>query len=133
VAHVGALKSPAIVITPDRMTRRLIVEERRETPFGANSVEDSRPLSIRVITHNIRYATQNPFKGEELWPIRCPLLCSELVFNSNNPATFICLQEVLHSQLVDILHSLNKSATTKSPDSWSYIGVGRDDGKMAGE
>jgi len=91
------------------------------------------PLSIRVITHNIRYATQSPFQGEELWPVRCPLLCSALAFNSNNPETFICLQEVLHTQLLDILASLNKSTATQAGDPWSYIGVGRDDGKMAGE
>ena len=91
------------------------------------------PLSIRVITHNIRYATQSPFQGEERWPVRCPLLCSALIFNSNYPETFICLQEVLHEQLLNILESLNKSTGTPGGDSWSYIGVGRDDGKMAGE
>jgi endonuclease/exonuclease/phosphatase family metal-dependent hydrolase len=49
-----------------------------------------------------------------------------------NPAeTFICLQEVLHSQLEDIYKALNDSATEGS--SWSYIGVGRDDGEKAGE
>ncbi|TVY94479.1 hypothetical protein LAWI1_G001210 [Lachnellula willkommii] len=87
-------------------------------------------IDIRVITHNIRYATETPFKGEERWPIRCPRLCSELVFNSTSiPETFICLQEVLHSQLVDVQTSLNGSASGE----WDYIGVGRDDGKQAGE
>jgi endonuclease/exonuclease/phosphatase family metal-dependent hydrolase len=89
------------------------------------------PVSISVITHNIRYATQAPFPGEERWPIRRPRLCSELVFNSSNPATFICLQEVLHQQLQDVLESLNYSPA--SDDEWAYIGVGRDDGKKAGE
>jgi hypothetical protein len=41
----------------------------------------------------------------------------------------IALQEVLHGQLVDILTTLNHDA----PDKWRYIGVGRDDGKKAGE
>ncbi|KAE8454346.1 hypothetical protein EG329_005271 [Mollisiaceae sp. DMI_Dod_QoI] len=83
-----------------------------------------------MITHNIRYATNSPFKGEERWPIRCPRLCSELVFNSVLPTSFICLQEVLHSQLKDVLASLNESSSLSQ---WAYIGVGRDDGKQAGE
>lgn len=99
-----------------------------------NDVISSKPtspnsLQFRVLTHNIRYATDAPFKGEERWPIRHPLLCSELLFHSNNPATFICLQEVLDSQLRDIMRSLNKNVTER----WAYIGVGRDDGERAGE
>ncbi|TVY71335.1 hypothetical protein LSUE1_G008616 [Lachnellula suecica] len=102
-----------------------------------NTVEDMHfnshdsCLDIRVITHNIRYATESPFEGEERWPIRSPRLCSELIFNSTSiPETFICLQEVLHTQLVDVLFSLNESAPGNE---WGYIGVGRDDGKHAGE
>ena len=117
----------------DKMTRKQIRDG-----VGGKSTEDvtsigDGSLSIRVITHNIRYATQYPFKGEEPWSTRCPLVCSQFAFNSGNPATFICLQEVLHSQLMDILSSLNTSTATQSHDSWSYIGVGRDDGKSAGE
>jgi endonuclease/exonuclease/phosphatase family metal-dependent hydrolase len=115
------------------MTRKLFREQKRGPPKVAASIENHGPLAIRVITHNIRYATQSPFKGEELWPVRCPLLCSALSFNSNTPETFICLQEVLNSQLVDIMKALNKSNATQSEDFWSYIGVGRDDGKTAGE
>ncbi|KIN07497.1 hypothetical protein OIDMADRAFT_151087 [Oidiodendron maius Zn] len=85
-------------------------------------------IQFRVLTHNIRYATETPFKGEERWPIRYPLLCAELLFHSNHPATFLCLQEVLHSQLSSIMHSLNEAR-----EQWAYIGVGRDDGKEAGE
>lgn len=89
------------------------------------------PPIVRVITHNIRYATKSPFEGEELWPVRRPRLCSQLVLNSNEAATFICLQEVLHTQLQDIYASLNQSPMPLG--GWSYIGVGRDDGKQAGE
>jgi endonuclease/exonuclease/phosphatase family metal-dependent hydrolase len=88
-------------------------------------------LSLRLLTHNIRYATNYPFKGEELWPVRCPRLCSELVFNSIVPETFICLQEVLHSQLLDISKCLNASPSIGG--GWAYIGVGRDDGEESGE
>lgn len=51
---------------------------------------------------------------------------------------FICLQEVLHSQLVDILSDLNGVHNDQSEDPprapfWAYIGVGRDDGQRGGE
>lgn len=90
-----------------------------------------RATWMRVLTHNIRYATSSPFKGEERWPIRCPRLCAELQFHSATPNTIICLQEVLHSQLLDIKASLNEG--TKYGEDWAYIGVGRDDGRQAGE
>ncbi|KAL8953568.1 MAG: hypothetical protein Q9222_000563 [Ikaeria aurantiellina] len=43
--------------------------------------------------------------------------------------SFICLQEVLHQQLVDILHGLNQQQKAQ----WEHIGVGRDDGMEGGE
>lgn len=83
-------------------------------------------LPIRLITHNIRYATTSPFTGEKPWATRKPLLLNELKYNTlYNSESFICLQEVLHNQLVDIMSGLG--------DEWDYIGVGRDDGKQAGE
>ncbi|KAK0121831.1 hypothetical protein ONS95_010112 [Cadophora gregata] len=91
----------------------------------------ARAIDIRIISHNIRYATEKPLKGEEPWKVRCPRLCTELVINSIAPSTFICLQEVLHSQLVDVHAALNES--TSAGGKWDYIGVGRDDGKEAGE
>jgi hypothetical protein len=98
----------------------------------SSEAQPEGPINIRLLTHNIRYATGDPFKGEERWPIRCPRLCSELIFNSiTEPATFICLQEVLHIQLMDILSPLNQSAGFGGE--WAYVGVGRDDGKEAGE
>lgn len=88
------------------------------------------PVAVRVITHNIRYATEHPFEGEEPWSTRCSRLCAELDFHSRSPATtFICLQEVLHGQLLDILAALNDSPGAP----WAYIGVGRDDGSQSGE
>ena len=86
-------------------------------------------LDIRLIPHNIRYATAHPFQGEKPWAIRFPRLTSELCFHAaHNQESLICLQEVLHHQLNDILHSLNYGS-----DEWRYIGVGRDDGREAGE
>ena len=85
-------------------------------------------LPIRLLTHNIRYATKNPFQGEELWDVRKNRLINELNFNTTHILeAIICLQEVLHEQLQDILSELN-------PDGeWHYIGVGREDGDQAGE
>jgi endonuclease/exonuclease/phosphatase family metal-dependent hydrolase len=95
-------------------------------------------LLIRILTHNIRYATDSPFKGEKPWPKRRDLIINELKYNTlYNPEAFVCLQEVLHNQLTDILTGLNgtMSATAPSPsrDEWAYIGVGRDDGYQEGE
>ncbi|KAF2115483.1 hypothetical protein BDV96DRAFT_612741 [Lophiotrema nucula] len=89
-------------------------------------------IPIRLLTHNIRYATTSPFKGEKPWADRKQLLLNELYFNTlYNPESFICLQEVLHQQLVDVMDGLN--GTSSSTDEWTYIGVGRDDGKEKGE
>jgi endonuclease/exonuclease/phosphatase family metal-dependent hydrolase len=85
-------------------------------------------LPIRILTHNIRYATGDPFEGEKPWSSRKQLILDELRYNTLHcPESFICLQEVLHEQLVDLLAGLN------STDEWRYIGVGRDDGKQGGE
>ena len=101
----------------------------------ARNIEDGAvrllPLSMRIITHNIRYATETPFKGEERWTIRCPRICTQLAFNAVGPETFICLQEALHHQLVDVVDALNVAQPPQP--GWSYIGVGRDDGRKGGE
>jgi len=64
-------------------------------------------LPLRVLSHNIRYATTSPFEGEKPWTDRKASLINELKFNTvyNNEA-FICLQEVLNPQLGDILSGL---------------------------
>lgn len=99
-------------------------------------------LPVRILTHNIRYATKSPFKGEKPWSERKRLIINELKYNTaHNPEAFICLQEVLHEQLTDILEGLNSSTSRRAQDSkdettskeWAYIGVGRDDGHQAGE
>lgn len=88
---------------------------------------------FRILTHNIRYATTSPFKGERPWNERKQLLLNELHYNSRfGSDAFICLQEVLYNQLMDILTGLNSKSDTKSPK-WAFIGVGRDDGQQAGE
>ncbi|KAJ6119732.1 Endonuclease/exonuclease/phosphatase family protein [Penicillium sp. IBT 18751x] len=90
-------------------------------------------LPIRVLTHNIRYATTSPFKGERLWAERRQLMLNELEYHTRYcRESFICLQEVLHNQLEDIRAGLNPAQGSKS-QKWAYIGVGRDDGHEAGE
>ncbi|KAI9801105.1 MAG: hypothetical protein M1833_002973 [Piccolia ochrophora] len=102
-------------------------------------MKSTDPVLIRLLTHNIRYATEAPFKGEETWTVRRPRLINELQFHSRHcPESFICLQEVLHVQLIDILHGLNRTTgseadVTSTASEWTHIGVGRDDGKKAGE
>jgi endonuclease/exonuclease/phosphatase family metal-dependent hydrolase len=104
-------------------------------------------LAIRVLTHNIRFATTEPGEGERPWEERGPLLLNELKYNTlHDPESFICMQEVLDNQLRDIMSGLN--GTSPSPytdqggygqpgagaeDGWASIGVGRNDGKSAGE
>ncbi|KAK3905933.1 Endonuclease/exonuclease/phosphatase [Staphylotrichum tortipilum] len=86
----------------------------------------SRSLPIRLVTLNIRYATKNPSPGEEPWSVRCPRLCAQLNFiTAGCGLAFICLQEVLHSQLTDLQARLGPA--------WGHIGRGREDGKQAGE
>jgi endonuclease/exonuclease/phosphatase family metal-dependent hydrolase len=83
-------------------------------------------LPVRIVTHNIRYATTSPFTGEKPWADRRKLILNELHYNTlHNAESFICLQEVLHNQVVDVMAGLGSD--------WTYIGVGRDDGKQAGE
>jgi len=85
-----------------------------------------QPELVRVITYNVRYATQKPVAGEQPWHVRCPKLCAQLKFlTAGHTSAFICLQETLHSQLEDIQAHLG--------DSWARLGQGRDDGKLAGE
>lgn len=115
------------------------------------------PQQIRIISHNIRYAATELFPGEKLWSDRKPLIVNQLRHETKlvagpslsiegragwcqlpRPGAFICLQEVLHSQLIDILSGLNKTSShsmVESPDqlTWAYVGVGRDDGHHKGE
>ena len=117
-------------------------------------------LPLRILSHNIRYATSSLFENERPWAERLPLITNELHYNTrpysdvigtdNNEhradsvvpfsAAFICLQEVLHGQLSDILHSLNGVVSNEEEDStlpsgpaWAHIGVAREDGHQKGE
>ncbi|KAL3473989.1 Endonuclease/exonuclease/phosphatase [Aspergillus californicus] len=91
-------------------------------------------IPLRVLTHNIRYDTSSPFKGEQPWVERAPYLLNELRYNTRHQDAFICLQEVLDNQLTDILSGLNSTTERGNPNhTWAYIGVGRNDGYKSGE
>ncbi len=81
--------------------------------------QDSVSSSLRVITFNIRY--NNPNDGEHAWPNRKERVASLIRFHQ---ADLIGMQEVLKNQINDLESLL---------PGYSWIGVGRDDGKDAGE
>ncbi|KAF2635797.1 hypothetical protein P280DRAFT_493488 [Massarina eburnea CBS 473.64] len=84
------------------------------------------PLPIRLLSHNIRYATTAPFVGEKPWADRKGLLLAELKYHTLGfRECFVCLQEVLVGQLGDVLAGLGED--------WEALGVGRDDGGVKGE
>lgn len=88
-------------------------------------------LPLRILTYNIRHYTPAPFEGELPWKDRAQPLINQLRHITHGHAdALVCLQEVFHSQLEDIVAGINAKAGS---DPWSYIGVGRDDGHQAGE
>ena len=74
---------------------------------------------IKVISYNIRY--NNPNDGKDIWEYR---RSSVVEFIKNEKPDLLGLQEVTLSQL----NYLNLNLLE-----YSYIGVGRDDGKTKGE
>lgn len=75
--------------------------------------------SLRVMTFNIRYGTAED--GENAWPKRRVLLMETI---RTNAPDVLGLQEALRSQLDEIGATFGQ---------YGEIGVGRDDGKQAGE
>lgn len=76
---------------------------------------------LLVGSYNIRYKNGGDSVKGNVWEKRCQVICDQVSFMS--PDIF-GTQEVLHTQLVDMLASL---------DGYEYIGVGRDDGAQGGE
>lgn len=77
--------------------------------------------SIFVGTYNIRYQNSGDEKNGNVWATRCKVICDMINFEA--PDVF-GTQEVLIGQLRDLRAGL---------DNYDFIGVGRDDGKEAGE
>ena len=80
-------------------------------------------LSAQMLvgSYNIRYKNGGDSVKGNVWEKRCQVICDQINFMA--PDVFGA-QEVLHTQLLDMLDRL---------DGYDYIGVGRDDGKTAGE
>ena len=80
-------------------------------------------LSAQMLvgSYNIRLKVSSDSVKGNVWEKRCQVICDQVNFMS--PDIFGA-QEVLHTQLVDMLAGL---------DGYDYIGVGRDDGKTGGE
>jgi endonuclease/exonuclease/phosphatase family metal-dependent hydrolase len=74
---------------------------------------------LRVMTFNIRYNT--PADGEDAWPFRKEMAASMIRFHR---ADLVGLQEALKNQIDDL--------ETLLPE-YGWFGLGRDDGKEAGE
>lgn len=71
------------------------------------------------MTFNIRY--NNPGDSLNAWPYRVDKAVSQVRFHDTH---LLGIQEALHGQIMDMLQGLPK---------FKYLGVGRDDGKQAGE
>lgn len=80
-------------------------------------------LSAQMLvgSYNIRYKNAGDSVKGNVWNKRCQVICDQINFMSPD---IIGTQEVLHGQLLDMLDRL---------DGYDCIGVGRDDGKTAGE
>ena len=74
-----------------------------------------------VGTYNIRNKNDGDSLRGDRWGKRCQVICDQINFMS--PSIF-GTQEVLHTQLQDLLHGLRN---------YDYIGVARDDGMTKGE
>lgn len=91
----------------------------------------SNDLPLRLVTFNIRSAARSAalHVHEKPWSFRAPFVINQLKITISRALsgaeTLIGLQEVLYGQLQDIHNGLGAN--------WSYIGVGRDDGKDSGE
>lgn len=85
--------------------------------FAGNAI--ARKKTINIITYNIRY--ENSRDGINSWKNRNTYLCN---FLKKGKFDVLCLQEVLHHQLIDIADALKD---------YSFVGVGRNDGKTKGE
>jgi endonuclease/exonuclease/phosphatase family metal-dependent hydrolase len=75
--------------------------------------------SLRIMTYNLRY--DNPGDGADNWKFRKDYIFSMLKYQT--PDVF-CIQEGLNNQVLDLAKAL---------PTYAYSGVGRDDGKEAGE
>lgn len=88
---------------------------------GMPLVNSAQAQVLKVGSYNIRYKNKEDSVKGNGWERRCPSLFNQIYWES--PDIF-GTQEVLHGQLQDLVDGLG---------GYRWIGVGRDDGKTAGE
>ena len=93
----------------------MIVFIASDKAFGQSKKE----TSLNIITYNIRMNTAGD--GENAWPLRKEKVAGLLKFHQ---ADIFNVQEALPEQMDDL--------TTLMPE-FDHVGIGRDDGKRAGE
>jgi endonuclease/exonuclease/phosphatase family metal-dependent hydrolase len=86
---------------------------------GSSSGQNKKDTPFNIITYNIRMNTSDD--GVNAWPLRKDKVASLLKFHQ---ADIFNVQEALPEQMDDLAASF--------PD-YDHVGVGRDDGKRAGE
>lgn len=104
------------------ITRRNVLRLLVAVPFALAAPAAAAaepPLDLTVLTYNIRYNT--PADGEDRWDNRKARI-AELI--KDHDPDLVGLQEALRGQLNDLSAAL---------PAYGEIGVGRDDGKEAGE
>lgn len=87
-------------------------------------------FAFRIYTNNVREDTTKRFPDEQPWSVRKDGVIAGLKSRVYDLPSLVGLQELKHNQLLDVLAGLNGN-TSEQP--WTHYGVGRDDGKEAGE
>jgi len=97
----------------------LLAAEPTSETNGSKAAKPRDADSLRVMTFNIRY--DNPGDGENVWPLRREKVASMIRLHR---ADIAGLQEALRHQIDELAKLL---------PAYDWIGVGRQDGKDAGE
>lgn len=82
---------------------------------------DAGAQRLTIASFNVRYENPKDYKNGNGWQQRCPVICDLIRFHDFE---IFGAQEVLDGQLSDMTMALPE---------YSYIGVGRNDGKKDGE
>ncbi len=84
-------------------------------------VSNAVAQQLTVASYNVRYDNDSDRRAGNAWSDRCPNLCAQI---DSYGFDLFGAQEVLHPMLLDMLAALPE---------YDYVGVGREDGKTAGE
>lgn len=94
---------------------------------------DDSPFEFRIYSNNVRVDSPESkrFPSEKGWSQRKDGAVGAIKSQISDYPTLISIQEAKHNQLVDIKRGLNGDNNEDFP--YNHYGVGRDDGKEAGE